>query len=210
MQYHAEKIKTYIINWLLDGGLGFNSETDSIGLEVKFSPKRRLADMMIISKNLHALEIKSENDNLTKIQDQIYDYRRTFEKVSVISTKKHLKGIRKLVSPQVGIILFENKSLKIIRKPKNRKRLDKQSLLMFLNKQDLYKNIKISDNFNYSTDELRLIAEKKLTLKKIEAMAKNKLRIKYSRLMELLKHDMGKEILIDDLQTLYGQVKEIS
>ena len=36
-------MKAYIIQWLFEGGLGFDKEKDAIGLEVKFSQNRRLA-----------------------------------------------------------------------------------------------------------------------------------------------------------------------
>ena len=205
----AEKIKTYIIQWLLEGGLGFDKKHDAIGLEVKFSQNRRLADMLVISEVVHALEIKGERDNLTKLSSQIEDYQKTFELVSAIIAPKHLDEIRSVLPPRVGIVLFNNGALTVIRKAKAKKRLDKKSLLMFFSKYELSKMLKIKNLSNHSTDEVRSIAKDDLTLSQNRQAVSNKLHLKYKKLLVLLQQDIGSNILTDDLQTLYGQIEEI-
>jgi len=54
----AEYIKTRVIKWLLDGNLSFDITQDAIGAEVLFSDNRRSADLLILSQEFHALEIK--------------------------------------------------------------------------------------------------------------------------------------------------------
>lgn len=205
----AEKIKTYIIQWLLEGGLGFDKKNDAIGLEVKFSRNRRLADMIIISKDIHALEIKGPRDNLSKLSAQIKDYHKTFEKVSVVIPPKYLMEIRSLLPARVGIILFNNGILTIVRNAKFKKRLDKKSLLMFFSKPELGKTLQIKSLLDYSTDEVRFIAENRMSTSQIRQAVSEKLCLKYKRLLVLLQHDIGNNILTDDLQTLYGQVGDI-
>ncbi|MCK4888219.1 MAG: sce7726 family protein [Planctomycetes bacterium] len=205
----AEEMKTYIIQWLFEGGIGFDKKQDAIGLEVRFSQNRRLADMLIISEKFHSLEIKGERDNLTKLSAQIDDYQKTFEMVSVVIAPKHLREIRNLLPTRIGIILFNNGILTLLRKAKTKKRLDRNSLLMFFNKYELSKMLQVKKLRNYSTDELRFIAKANLSLNQIHQAVFNKLYMKYKRLTTLLQQDIGSNILKDDLQTLYGQIEEI-
>jgi len=206
----AEKMKVRIIEWLLEGHLGFDIARDSIGLEVLFSRNRRRADMLIVSNEFHALEIKGDLDNLSKLPDQLHDYSNTFDKISMVITTKHLKNIRQLLPRYTGIILFEKNSLRIIRKATLRKRLDKGSLLMFMGKVQLGKLLKITDVAKYSTDELRFMASEKLSLLLIRRKAYGFLQKKYKKLFRLFLLDKGYSVLADDLNSLYGDVNKIN
>lgn len=206
----AEKMKVKIIEWLLEGHLGFDIARDSIGLEILFSRNRRRADMLIVSNEFHALEIKGDLDNLSKLPDQLYDYSNTFDKISMVITTKHLKNIRQLLPRYAGIILFEKNSLRIIRKTTLRKRLDKGSLLMFMGKVQLGKLLKITDVAKYSTDELRFMASEKLSLLLIRCEAYGFLQRKHKKRFNLFLHDKGSSVLADDLSSLYGDVGKIN
>ena len=206
----AEKMKVRIIEWLLEGHLGFDIARDSVGLEVLFSRNRRRADMLIVSNEFHALEIKGDLDNLSKLPDQLHDYSNTFDKTSMVITTKHLKKIRQLLPRYTGIILFEKNSLRIIRKATLRKRLDKGSLLVFMGKVQLGKLLKIKDVAKYSTDELRFMASEKLSLLLIRPEAYDFLRRKHRKRFDLFLHDKGSLVLADDLSSLYGDVNKIN
>jgi len=206
----AEKIKVRIIEWLLEGHLDFDIARDSIGLEVLFSRNRRRADMLIVSNEFHALEIKGDLDNLSKLPTQLNDYSNTFDKTSMVITTKHLKNIRQLLPRYTGIVLFEKKSLQIIRKATLRKRLDKESLLMFMGKVQLGKLLNIKNVAKYSTDELRFIASEKLSLLLIRHEAYSLLRGKHKKRFDLFLYDKGSSVITDDLSSLYGDVNEIN
>ena len=206
----AEKIKVRIIEWLLDGHLGFDITRDSIGLEVLFSRNKRRADMLIVSNEFHALEIKGDLDDLSKLPDQLNDYSNTFDKTSMVITRKHLKNIRQLLPRYTGIILFEKNSLRTIRKAALRKRLDKGSLLMFMGKVQLGKLLNIKYVAKYSTDELRFMASEKLSLHLIRCEAYGFLQRKHKKRFDLFLRDKGSSVLIDDLSSLYGDVCKIN
>ncbi len=121
----AEYIKTRVIKWLLAGNLSFDASQDAIGAEVLFSANRRSADLLILSQEFHALEIKGYYDDPRKLEGQLDDYHKTFDKVSVITTPKHLNRITKIIKPYTGLILFDGETFKIIRLARQRKRLDK-------------------------------------------------------------------------------------
>lgn len=206
----AEKMKVKIIEWLLEGHLGFDIARDSIGLEILFSRNRRRADMLIVSNELHALEVKGDLDNLSKLPDQLHDYSNTFDKISMVITTKHLKNIRQLLPRYTGIILIEKNSLRIIRKAILRKRLDKGSLLMFMGKVQLGKLLNIKNVAKYSTDELRFMASEKLSLLLIRREACDFLQRKHKKRFDLFLHDKGTLVIADDLSSLYGDVGEVN
>ena len=94
---NAEYIKTKVIKWLLDGNLAFNDSRDAIGAEVLFSANKRRADLLILSQEFHALEIKGDFDDPRKLEGQLDDYHKTFDKVSVVTSPKHLFRIYKIL-----------------------------------------------------------------------------------------------------------------
>jgi len=205
----AEYIKTRVIRWLLDGNLSFDPSRDAIGAEVLFSTNRRSADLLILSQNFHALEIKGFLDDPRKLEGQLDDYHKTFDKVSVIITLKHLNEIKKIIKPYTGLILFDGKTFKIRRLAKQRKRLDKYSLLMFLNKNELNSLLKVKNNNNFSTDEIRILITKKLSTKKIREAAYSYLKSRYDELFRLFMNDTGGNIISDELKGLCGRIDEL-
>ncbi len=205
----AEYIKTRVIKWLLDGNLSFDISQDAIGAEVLFSANRRRVDLLILSQKFHALEIKGYLDDPRKLKGQLDDYHKTFDKVSVITTPKHLNEINKIIKPYTGLILFDGKSFKVKRLARQRKRLDKHSLLMFLNKNQLNSLLKVKNNNNISTDEVRILTAKKLSTKEIRKIAYSSLKSRYDELFRLFMKDTGGNIISDELKGLCGRINEL-
>jgi len=205
----AEYIKTRVIKWLLDGNLSFDASRDAIGAEVFFSANRRCADLLILSQEFHALEIKGYYDDPRKLEGQLDDYHKTFDKVSVITTHKHLNRILKMIKPYTGLILFDKEKLKVKRLAKQRKRLDKYSLLMFLQKNDLKRLSKTKNRNNLSTDEIRRLIVSRLTIGEIHQAAYSSLRNRYYKLFRLFMKDTGGNIIWDELKGLCGRIDEL-
>src|SRR4030043_1445325 len=176
---NAEYIKTRVIKWLLDGNLSFDASRDAIGAEVLFSANKRSADLVILSQEFHALEIKGAYDDPRKLEEQLDDYHKTFDRVSIITDPKHLDKIYKIIKPCTGLILFDRYTFKVKRLAKQRKRLDKYSLLMFLRKNELNKLIKTKNNTNLSTDEIRRLIAIKLNINEIRKAAYSSLKNRY-------------------------------
>ncbi len=205
----AEYIKTRVIKWLLDGNMAFDDSRDAIGAEVLFSANRRSADLLILSQEFHALEIKGYFDNPGKLKEQLDDYHKTFDKVSVITTSKHLNRILKIVKPYTGLILFDKENLKVKRLAKQRKRLDKYSLLMFLQKNELKRLSKTKNSNNLSTGEIRRLIVSRLTIGEIRQAAYSSLRKRYYELFRLFMKDTGGNIIWDELKGLCGRINEL-
>ncbi|MFA5093479.1 MAG: sce7726 family protein [Candidatus Omnitrophota bacterium] len=205
----AELIKTKTIKWLLKGNLDFDKTRDTIATEVLFSINRRKADLLILSNKTHTLEIKSDSDDLRKLKIQLNDYYKTFDKVSVITTLKNINKIKKIITQDTGIILFNNEKFKIIKTAKLNKKLDKHSLLMFLPKIELL-NLCASKNIRkLSTDEIRNKLRHQLTVNKIRAAAYLFLKKRYDKLFKFLLRDTGGKIVWDDLRGLCGKIDEL-
>ena len=205
----AELIKTKTIRWLLKGNLDFDKSHDTITTEVLFSINRRKADLLIISNKTHALEIKSDSDDLRKLKLQLNDYCKTFDKVSVITTIKNISRIKRIIPRNTGLILLNNEKFKIIKTAKINKKLNKHSLLMFLPKIELF-NLCASKNIReLSTDELRNKLSHQLNISEIRAAAYLFIKKRYHKLFKFLLRDTEGKIVWDDLRGLCGKIDEL-
>lgn len=208
-QNTAEHLKLRFIGWLLQGNLGFHISNEVIGVEVLFSPNKRKADLVIIGKYIHAFEIKGDHDNLRKLKSQISDYNKTFDRVSVLTSACHLAQVKKTVSKYTGLILIKGSDFEVLRFAKLRRRLDKQSLLMFLPKGNVASLLRLNKLDNYSTDQVRFLAQRRLPLCKIRRASLSLLKDRYGKLFRLFLEDRGEIIHTDDLLSLTGRVKDL-
>lgn len=78
------------------------------------------ADLVILNGTATVYEIKSERDSLTRLENQVENYKRVFAKVNVISSEDHIDGIIGTVPDDVGIMcLTKRYQIKTIREAKN-------------------------------------------------------------------------------------------
>jgi len=52
------------------------------------------ADLAILSKHFHGIEIKSDSDTLKRLSSQIHGYTRYFDRTSLVVASKHLRGLQ--------------------------------------------------------------------------------------------------------------------
>lgn len=174
---------------------------DLAAIEVPLMQGKRKIDLMVIeNRKLIAYEIKSCKDNLAKLDGQISDYLKIFDKVYLVLDKKFEQNIIKIPN-QVGIILFDGKrqKFKTIRKPKiNNPIMYYQSL--FINNKNLqsYNTKKIKNIF-----DLRHSLIKNLSKKAFRELVFECLREKYFYGFELFqKVFQSKEIHLSDMYLL--------
>lgn len=206
----AENIKVKFIGWLLRGGLSFSAAADAIGTEVLFSRNKRKADLLLISKSIHAFEIKSDRDTIKKFYAQLPDYLQTFPRFSVITTPKYLKQVKRLAPNSTGLILFESGNFYVKRKATTKTKPRKDNLLMFLSKADLIREFKTKSGRTLSTQALRNRIEDREPTSKIYLVALKLLRERYRNLFKLFMRDTEGIILRDDLRGLTGKIEKIS
>ena len=65
------------------------------------------ADIAVVGKQLIGYEIKSEKDNLKRLEGQVIAYNEVFDKVFIISSEKHLEQIIHLIPHWWGIYLIK-------------------------------------------------------------------------------------------------------
>jgi len=98
-------------------------------------------DIAVVNGVLHGYEIKSEEDNLKRLPNQINYYNKSLEKVSIVTNKTHFKQIRELVPSWWGLLtiksICEKKVIKELRKARCNPQLDANSLLQILWKDEL-------------------------------------------------------------------------
>lgn len=83
--------------------LGIHSLTTAAML-TEYRTGSSKADVVILNGTSTVYEIKSERDNLDRLQLQIEDYRRIFSNVNVIAGIDHAEAIIKIIPHDVGIL----------------------------------------------------------------------------------------------------------
>ncbi|HAU5635959.1 sce7726 family protein [Citrobacter amalonaticus] len=117
--------------------------TDSsvvLNFEFPFDFNRRRCDMLIASKNeITGIEIKSDIDNLYRLDEQLKSYYTCFNKVYVACGQRHYKEISQ-IKGSFGIIYITQDSITIKRKAKTKKELNIFSILDMCDKSSLEKS----------------------------------------------------------------------
>lgn len=125
-----------------------------LAIEARYGFNYKRADVLVINECTHAYEIKSDLDELNKLNDQISNYRKNFDYVTVVTTNKFLKKVITSMPNYVGIMLFNETSLTLLRTPKKNKRLSKYHLAHNCSKEELLKKL---PNLNKSINSSALI-----------------------------------------------------
>lgn len=67
------------------------------------------ADLVILNGTATVYEIKSERDSLTRLVNQIENYKRVFAKVSVIASEAHIEGVLDAIPGDVGMMCLSKR-----------------------------------------------------------------------------------------------------
>lgn len=196
------RAKVNLISFLIKSNKILND--DAISVELPYSSKRKIADLVLISKrNITSFEIKTEFDTLSKLHDQLEEYQKVFDYSYIVVAKKHIPKATKLSPDEIGIIQIENNVCKLIRRAKLNKKQTNYDMLFFLNKNEIIKISNNQLNRKLCTHEIRLKAATILRKNKIKSEIINKLLKKYINLFSLYiaDYNIGGED-ISYLQTL--------
>ncbi|CAN5303795.1 hypothetical protein BH23BAC1_BH23BAC1_22590 [soil metagenome] len=98
-------------------------------------------DIAVFNCALHAYEIKSDKDTLSRLPSQINYYSKVFEFISVICGSKHYEKIKSLLPSYIGLIVVTKEKkhfcYKLIRKPKKNSFQQVKWILDLLWKEEL-------------------------------------------------------------------------
>lgn len=83
-------------------------------------------------------EIKSDKDNLKRLEEQVKTYQKAFTRVVVFTTEKHLNKVLKIYEDtEIGIAILDGDTMKIIQAPRGcEKYLDYRTLFSMLHKKE--------------------------------------------------------------------------
>lgn len=193
----AEYIKCKFIDFMLSK----NYEL-IIGNELMYGIKRKLADLIVLKNNkIFAIEIKSNNDNLSRLKEQIEEYKKVFNYVLIVTTEKFKNRILNTVSSDIGIYIIEaDFSLHKVRSPRIQNDRNKIEILYSINAKFLSKIGKYSLQ-KYNADEIRLLYAKK-RISYIQEILLTYLTEKYKDRFDLFMKDRGIQTHIEDLEIL--------
>ena len=129
--------KNTLLNKLLLGVHSINTTTALTELPIANSK----ADFLLINGKAVVYEIKTELDNLERLENQINDYYKAFDHVSVVTCEKNISELLKKIDAlgkPVGIyVLRKSGVLSAVRKPESYKScIDKDTLFKLLRKYE--------------------------------------------------------------------------
>jgi len=101
--------------WRSHSGRGKRT-ANTIVQEFRVGTKR--ADLVLLNGTSTAFEIKSNWDNLDRLDSQLHAFRPAFAKVVVVVGDEHLEGVRRQLPAEVGIArLTRRAGIKVVRRP---------------------------------------------------------------------------------------------
>jgi len=191
----------YIKSQLIDFYISELSDNLIIGNEVMYGTKRKLVDLLVLNNNqLTAIEIKTDNDDLRRIEEQVKESKKIFDYIIVCTTLTHLEKVIQLLSNDIGIYSINEQGIKKIRNPQKQKKLDKTEMLFSINSNFLRNNLSISAS-NINSDDVRQYFSKG-SINKIHTLFIDYLQKKtHSKFNLFLKH-RGEFTHIDDIPLL--------
>ena len=193
----AESIKSQVIDFLINN----TSDNLFIGNEVMYGTRRKLVDLLILDKNkLIAIEIKADNDDLRRLQEQVNESKKIFDYIIVCTTFAHLEKTKQILPDDIGIFSVNEQGIKKIRKPKKQKSLDKTEILFSINSNFLRKKMS-STTHNINSDEVRQHYIKE-SISKIHNLFVDYLQQKVQSKFNLFLQNRGEVTHFDDIPLL--------
>lgn len=191
-------IKVSLIDYILDS----YSHVDIIIPEFPYLLGNRRADIFAIIENkMIAFEIKSQNDNLLKLEEQVQDYLTTFNEVYLVldmkfKNEKTLQNLDK----RCGILFYMHNQLFFKRKAKTIKRLSKKNTVQFFTSIPQNKKFK-------SINEYRSFLLTKTTTE-LQNLALHDIKQKYNNSYYIFLEERGNKTSIEALENFRFQEKD--
>jgi hypothetical protein len=118
--YRCEYVyKNTIANKILLGRHSINSSL----LLTEFRAGTSMADIVILNGTSSVYEIKTELDNLDRLETQIAEYLKIFDRVHVVTYDNNAPKVSNMLPKRVGILVLSNRNqLQVYRESKSNKR----------------------------------------------------------------------------------------
>lgn len=188
----ADYLKTIIIDYFIE-----NYENIILGDEVMYSSERKVVDLLLLyAGETYAVEIKSDKDDLRRLEGQLLEYGKIFDHTILVVTKYHIQKIKNLIPDNVSWFLIDEGKVVDKRISKSKNKIKKTDMLASINSSFLRKRFHFPICLN--SDEIR---KKIMTQKKEEIhncmfdYFNDKLKCSY----ELFLKSRGRTTSVDDL-----------
>lgn len=191
----AENIKAKVIDWLL------TCQKDIlIGNEIMYGTSRKVVDLLaIIDNKAIAIEIKSASDKLNRLQDQLEEYYKVFDKVIIITSTSHLNSIKQIIPKGTGIYTISNGKIRKINAPFLNRNQSKLEILYTISSSFLKKQYPRYKALN--EHEIRFLLSKKKKAD-IHTLLIDFYKYRLTEKYQLFVRERGEHTLIDDIPTL--------
>ena len=155
-----QRLTSSILKEMITTFLLSRDKNGTIGYEVMYGSSRRVADMVFISKGYsYAIEIKSEFDTTTRLENQLQEYQSLFDYVLIFIAPKHLGAINAILPEYVGLYSISNVGIQKKQREKLNRYVQKFEMLISIPSAAV-KN-KFSIKGKLTSDEIRSVAMRK-------------------------------------------------
>lgn len=155
-------------------------------------------DLCTINGESTAFEVKTDLDTFDRLDKQISDYERLFDKTYVICSHDRLRDIIDIVNDTCGIYLYKNQRgkfrFKVYKQAKKSANLDPGYQLKIMTLGYLRR---LANNKNFSREQCLEFCSTHLTKKSINRIFKDYLKFKYFDSWEFLKQNSDEIVDID-------------
>jgi len=176
------------------------AESTILASEAVYGFENRRADFIYADNHSHAYEIKSDFDTTLRLQAQISEYTKTFDYVSVLTTPRLLGDVRNEIPRRVGLLVFRDRRIVLVRKATQIRSLSKLHLAASISKTRLSQALSRANSMQ-SVDEIRSRATRELTLHQLRAVFLEELRHRFLDTTKLFLDEVdqtveGEELLL--------------
>jgi hypothetical protein len=202
----SDIVKAELIDFLLADS---NTKYELFVNEAPFLQTSRWADLVAIhNRRVIGFEIKSEQDDLRTLTEQLSDYVKVFNMVYLVLAEKFIDNPElNNISRNIGLLIIKKDS-KIVRKrnPIPKTLLDKSALITMLWRKDLERLAPIKKNADMEI--LRDYVIKNCSTRTIQTQIIESLKSRYADSYKLFLKDRENYTTIEDLRTI-TKIKKI-
>lgn len=200
---HDEKasegeIRTALARFLITS---IHDGSSVLASEAVYGFENRRADFIYADDYSHAYEIKSDFDTTLRLQAQISEYTNTFDYVSVLTTPRLLADVRKEIPRRVGLLVFRDRQIFLVRKAIQIRSLSKIHLAASISKSNLSQALSTASR-TQSVDEIRRRAIRELTLQQLRAAFLEEMKCRFSDTTRLFLDEVDQSVEAEDLLLL--------
>lgn len=197
------EIRTALAQFLVSE---FDGPKPLLASEVRYGSEQRRADLVLINEYSHAFEIKSDYDTTVRLSGQLDEYSQTFDYTFVVTTGAHIDRVRSIAPRKVGLLLYKDGAVTLLRRPQQSKRLSKPHLAASISRTTLLEalpNIRRAT----SAEQVREIAATTLTTPALRRLFFQEMHYRFAKSSALFFAETDFQLNIEDLSLLRREAR---